>query len=47
MRRKLESVEYLAVKPHAILIEARADGDGGGGTQVIWIESNTDAIVDR
>ncbi|KAI3519248.1 hypothetical protein L1887_08275 [Cichorium endivia] len=39
--------QYLAVKPHAILIEARADGDGGGGTKVTGIESNTDAVVDR
>lgn len=42
-----EAGEYLAVKPHAILIKARADRDGGCGTKVTWIESDTDAIVDR
>lgn len=37
----------LAVKPHAVLIEGRADSDGGGGAEVIGIESDADTVIDR
>jgi len=37
----------FAVEPHAVVGERRADGDGGGGAEVVGVESDADAVVDR
>ena len=42
----IEREIYLAIKPHAILLEGRADSDGGGGAEMGRIKSNADAVID-
>ena len=37
---------YLAVEPHAVAVKGGADGDGGGGAEVIGIKRDAYAIVD-
>lgn len=36
----------VAVEPHAVVGEGRADGDGGGGAEMVGVEGDADAVVD-
>jgi len=38
---------YLAIEPHAILLESGTNSNSGGGAEVSRIESDTDTIVNR
>lgn len=42
-----ENKIYLAIEPHAILVESGTNSNSGGSAEVSGIESDTDTVINR